>query len=77
MPYITLKNRIKKQTSLIEDLDGAQDDKIMYALRELMSKKQITKTIPIKDSKGNLKTITLQVEGPITSSRHNNKRKNI
>ncbi|MCP4481254.1 MAG: hypothetical protein GY817_00275 [bacterium] len=31
-----------------------------------MSKKQITKTIPIKDSKGNMKTITLQVEGPIS-----------
>jgi hypothetical protein len=33
-----------------------------------MSKKQITKTIPIKDTKGNLKTITLQVEGPISLS---------
>ncbi len=31
-----------------------------------MSKKKISKTIPIKDSKGNLKTITLQVEGLIS-----------
>jgi hypothetical protein len=30
-----------------------------------MSKKRISKTIPIKDAKGNMKTITLQVEGPI------------
>jgi len=34
-------------------------------LRELQSKKKISKTVPIKDSKGNLKTITLNVEGPI------------
>ena len=30
-----------------------------------MSKKRISKTIPIKDAKGNLKTVTLHVEGPI------------
>jgi hypothetical protein len=44
-------------------MDGAQD--VLYPLRELQSKKKISKTIPIKDSKGNLKTITLHVEGPI------------
>jgi DNA primase len=66
--YYFEKQELKNKLVLIEDLDGAQDDKIMYALRELMSKKQITKTIPIKDSKGNLKTITLQVEGPISLS---------
>ncbi len=64
--YYFEKTELKNKLVLIEDLDGAQDDKILYALRELMSKKQITKTIPIKDSKGNLKTITLQVEGPIS-----------
>jgi len=66
--YYFEKQELKNKLVLIEDLDGAQDDKIMYALRELMSKKQISKTIPIKDSQGNLKTITLQVEGPITLS---------
>jgi hypothetical protein len=48
---------------LIEDMDGAEN--VLYPLRELQSKKRISKTIPIKDSKGNLKTITLKVEGPI------------
>ncbi|MCP3660230.1 MAG: DNA primase [Bacteroidetes bacterium] len=64
--YYFDQTELKNKLVLIEDLDGAQDEKILYALRELMSKKQITKTIPIKDAKGNLKTITLQVEGPIS-----------
>ena len=64
--YYFDRTELKNKLVLIEDLDGAQDDKILYAIRELMSKKRISKTIPIKDAKGNLKTITLQVEGPIT-----------
>jgi len=64
--YYFEKTELKNKLVLIEDLDGAQDEKILYALRELMSKRQITKTIPIKDSQGNLKTITLHVEGPIS-----------
>jgi DNA primase len=64
--YYFDRTELKNKLVLIEDLDGAQDDKIMYAIRELMSKKSISKTIPIKDAKGNLKTITLKVEGPIT-----------
>ena len=38
----------------------------MYAIRELQSKKRITKTISRKDTKGNTKTITLTVEGPVS-----------
>ena len=64
--YYFDRTELKNKLVLIEDLDGAQDDKILYAIRELMSKKRISKTIPIKDNKGNLKTVTLQVEGPIT-----------
>jgi hypothetical protein len=45
-------------------MDGAEN--VLYPLRELQSKKKISKTIPIKDSKGNMKTITLKVEGPIS-----------
>jgi hypothetical protein len=56
---------LKHKLLLIEDLDGAADDKILYAIRELQSKRKITKTIPLKDEKGNLKTVTLCVEGPI------------
>ncbi len=64
--YYFDRTELKNKLVLIEDLDGAQDDKILYAIRELMSKKRISKTIPIKDAKGNMKTITLKVEGPIT-----------
>tara|TARA_R110002124_G_scaffold11847_6_gene56369 strand:- start:79 stop:2223 length:2145 start_codon:yes stop_codon:yes gene_type:complete len=63
--YYFERTELKNKLVLIEDLDGANDDKILYAIRELMSKKRISKTIPIKDAKGNMKTITLQVEGPI------------
>jgi DNA primase len=44
-------------------MDGAMD--VLYPLRELQTKRKISKTIPLKDSKGNLRTITLHVEGPI------------
>lgn len=49
---------------LIEDMDGAET--VMYALRELISKKHITKLVPLKDSKGITKTITFKVNGPVS-----------
>ncbi len=61
--YYFGQQELRHKLILIEDLDGAEN--VLYPLRELQSKKRISKTIPIKDSKGNLKTITLQVEGPI------------
>ena len=64
--YYFEQKELKNKLVLIEDLDGASDDKVLFAIRELQSKRRISKTIPIKDSKGNLKTVTLQVEGPIS-----------
>lgn len=61
--YYFGRQELKNKLVLIEDMDGAEN--VLYPLRELQSKKRISKTIPIKDSKGNLKTITLKVEGPI------------
>ena len=61
--YYFEQKELKHKLVLIEDMDGAEN--VLYPLRELQSKKRISKTIPIKDSKGNLKTITLKVEGPI------------
>ena len=62
--YYFDRRELKHKLVLIEDMDGAMD--VLYPLRELQTKRKISKTIPIKDSKGNLKTITLQVEGPIS-----------
>lgn len=61
--YYFGQQELRNKLILIEDMDGAEN--VLYPLRELMSKKRISKTIPIKDNKGNLRTITLQVEGPI------------
>lgn len=61
--YYFEQKELKHKLILIEDLDGAME--VLYPLRELQSKKRISKTIPIKDNKGNMKTITLKVEGPI------------
>ena len=63
--YYFGRQELSHKLVLIEDLDGAAEDKILYAIRELQSKRKITKTIPLKDEKGNLKTVTLCVEGPI------------
>jgi predicted transcriptional regulator len=49
---------------LIEDMDGAEA--VLYALRELISKQQIIKLVPQKDSKGITKTIMFKVNGPVT-----------
>jgi hypothetical protein len=49
---------------MIEDFDGALT--ALYPIRELQSKQRITKTVTIKDNKGNTKTIHLKVQGPVT-----------
>jgi DNA primase len=48
---------------IIEDLDGASN--ILYALRELQTKKTISKMVTQKDSKGNMRTEIVTVHGPI------------
>ncbi len=61
--YYFEQKELKHKLVLIEDMDGAEN--VLYPLRELQTKRKISKTVPVKDNKGNLKTITLQVEGPI------------
>jgi 5S rRNA maturation endonuclease (ribonuclease M5) len=64
--YYFGREELKHKLILIEDLDGATD--VLYPLRELQSKRKITKTVTLKDSKGNLKTVSLTVEGPVSVS---------
>lgn len=64
--YYFGKEELKHKLILIEDLDGAEA--VLYPLRELQSKRRISKTVTLKDNKGNLKTVTLKVEGPISVS---------
>ncbi len=64
--YYFGQEELKHKLILIEDLDGAND--VLYPLRELQSKTSISKTVTLKDNKGNLKTITLKVEGPVCVS---------
>jgi DNA primase len=64
--YYFKQEELKNKLLLIEDLDGAMT--VFYPLRELQTKRKITKTVTLKDSKGNLKTITLTVEGPVCVS---------
>lgn len=49
---------------MIEDFDGALT--ALYPIRELQSKQRITKTVTIKDNKGDTRTIHLKVQGPVT-----------
>ena len=64
--YYFGKEELKHKLLLIEDLDGAES--VLYPLRELQSKRKISKTVTLKDSKGILKTVTLDVEGPVCVS---------
>ena len=62
--YYFNRTELQNKLILIEDLDGAEA--VLYPLRELQSKKRITKTVVHKDRKGNTKTIHLTVEGPVS-----------
>jgi len=64
--YYFKQHELQNKLLLIEDLDGAAS--VFYPLRELQTKRRISKTVTLKDSKGNLKTITLTVEGPVSVS---------
>ncbi len=64
--YYFGRTELKHKLILIEDLDGAEN--VLYPLRELQSKRRISKTVTTKDNKGNLKTLNLTVEGPVSVS---------
>jgi DNA primase len=64
--YYVGKTEYKHKLLIIEDLDGVSST--LLTLRELQSKAYVSKLVPVKDSKGNMKTIQLEVEGPICLS---------
>jgi hypothetical protein len=64
--YYFGQRELKNKLILIEDLDGAESS--LYPLRELQSKKRISKTIAPKNTKGEPRTIHLVVEGPVSVS---------
>lgn len=61
--YYFKKNELKNKLILIEDLDGADD--VLYPLRELQTKKRISKSVVQKSLGGQGKTTNLVVEGPV------------
>jgi predicted transcriptional regulator len=64
--YYFGQQELRNKLILIEDLDGAESS--LYPLRELQSKKRISKTIAHKNSQGETRTIHLIVEGPVSVS---------
>ncbi len=62
--YYFNRTELQHKLILIEDLDGAES--VLYPLRELQSKKRITKTVVHKDTKGTTRTVHLTVEGPVS-----------
>jgi len=62
--YYFGQRELKHKLILIEDLDGAEN--VLYPLRELQTKKRISKTIAHKNTKGETHTIHLIVEGPVS-----------
>jgi hypothetical protein len=61
--YYFGQQELRNKLILIEDLDGA--DEVLYPLREIKSKKRITKTVVVKNTKGETRTVSLVVEGPV------------
>ena len=61
--YYYKREEIRNKVFLIEDLEGALG--VLFPIRELQSKKRISKTVTQKGRDGKLQTITLIVEGPV------------
>lgn len=61
--YYFAQKELCHKIIIIEDMDGAMS--VLYPLREIASKKRITKTVVHKNAKGETKTIHLTVEGPV------------
>lgn len=61
--YYAQDLKLPHKLFIIEDLDGASN--VLYSLRELQTKSSISKIVTNKDSKGNMKTIVVEVHGPI------------
>lgn len=62
--YYFKRNELKNKLILIEDLDGADD--VLYPLRELQTKRRVTKSVVQKGIGGEGKTKNLTVEGPVS-----------
>ncbi|MAE82080.1 MAG: hypothetical protein CMB80_05045 [Flammeovirgaceae bacterium] len=62
--YYFGQQELRNKLILIEDLDGAEE--VLYPLREIKSKKRITKQVVIKNTKGETRTVNLVVEGPVS-----------
>lgn len=62
--YYFGQRELQHRLVLIEDLDGAES--VLYPLRELQSKKFITKTLAQKSTTGETKTVHIKVEGPVS-----------
>jgi hypothetical protein len=62
--YYFGQHELQHKLILIEDLDGVGT--VLYPLRELQSKKFITKTLAQKTTTGETKTVHLKVEGPVS-----------
>lgn len=58
------REELRNKVFLIEDLDGAES--VLYPIREMQSKKRISKTVAMKDNQGKIKTVILTVEGPVS-----------
>lgn len=61
--YYFGQQELKHKLILIEDFDGAES--ALYPIRELQSKKKISKTIAFKNTKGETKSQHITVEGPV------------
>ena len=61
--YYFGQQELKHKLILIEDFDGAES--ALYPIRELQSKKKISKTIAFKNTRGETKSQHITVEGPV------------
>lgn len=61
--YYFGKQELKNKLILIEDMDGAES--ALYPIRELQSKKKISKTVAFKNTRGETKSQHITVEGPV------------
>ena len=64
--YYIKDGDLRNKLILVEDLDGAEG--ALFILRELMSKKWVSKLVAQKDASGKIETVPVTVYGPISLS---------
>lgn len=69
--YYMTTERIRHKLVIVDERKGSEEAD--YALRTLLSRGELRKAVPVKDSNGQMQTIIRELKGPISHPREHNR----